>query len=120
MAQKVYARDYTLFKIADETKWGFVQTNHFGPASKSHMLEMRSGKYGWVIGANWDTPEVLRAGIRAEYAGKLSYWYCITFKGFVHLLETFDSQKLDEMKEILFRKIFNLDTKVKEFIDFRF
>ena len=116
MAQKVYARDNTLYKIAKDQGWGFIQTNEYGSSSKAHLLEMRRGSLDYVKYGQWNNKQV-RQYIQASYSDKLAYWYCLSFKGSVRLLEMFPNSNFDEMKSALFNKIFyNPD---KDFINFR-
>lgn len=115
-----YARDKTLLKIAHDKQWGFVQTNEYGSTGEAHLLEMRRRDKEWVKKANWDDEQVLRSGIRASYSDKLAYYYCITMKGFVRLMEVFPEDTiLQSMKIILFDKIFNGNEKSWEFIKYR-
>ena len=122
MAPKIYARDNTLYNLARDVGWGFCTTNAYGSAGKSHLLEMRSGQRGgpWVKNVGYSHPEVIKSGLRASYSDKLAFYYCITFKGFVHLLETFpDTTIFNGLKADIFKRAFSGESKDKDFVDFR-
>lgn len=104
---KYPARIGTLYRMAVEVGWGFVQTNQYGSAAKGHLLEMRRDSFSFVKNESWEHPMVSRYKMNIYGSDKLAWFYTITIKGLQELLKYYhETPELDGMKSRLFYTLF--------------
>jgi len=102
----IYARYYTLLKIAKDEGWRWVDTNRYGKTAKDHLLHMRNeGFVQYVDGTSYRV--TLGIGRRPHGSERLANWYTITFKGLQKLLEIWpNDKKLRRMAYFVIKKVF--------------
>jgi hypothetical protein len=116
-----YARYETLKKLAEDSGFSFVQTNEFGKAGKSHLLQLRYEKLVNYTGVGMPGYRLLdKHGITLHYADKLANWYSITFKGLQKLLSIWpDNEVAKDLAQEAFRLAFSTEEMARKEVSFR-